>query len=61
MKNDSLEWPKIIQAKRTISGKVITEYRDNIIITEFARTKLNEYISNEFIITTEKCASLDIR
>jgi hypothetical protein len=47
MKNDdSLEWPKIIQTKRTISGNVITEYRDNIIITEFARTKLNEYISN---------------
>jgi len=36
MKNDdSLEWPKIIQTKRTISGNVITEYRDNIIITEF--------------------------
>ena len=43
MKNDdTLEWPKIIQAKRivktsdqTVCGNVVAEYRDNIIIIEF--------------------------
>lgn len=52
MKNDdSLECPKIIQARRivktsdqTVCGNVVTEYRDNIIRLEFARTKLNEYM-----------------
>ena len=49
--DDSLEWPKIIQAKtivktsdQTVCGNVIAEYKDSIIIIEFDETKLNEYI-----------------
>ena len=49
--DDTLEWPKIIQAKRivktsdqTVCGNVVAEYRDNIIIIEFEGTKLNEYM-----------------
>jgi hypothetical protein len=49
--NDSLDWPKIIQAKRIVKtsdqmvcGNIVAEYRDNIIIIEFEGTKLNEYM-----------------
>jgi len=49
--DESLEWPKIIQAKttvktsdQTVCGNIVAEYRENIIIIEFEGTKLNEYM-----------------